>query len=146
MLSVRFPLERREGEGQLPGEGQAEEWEEQTWREPLLRKKEASGRDWVAGEEETVGGEWWKRNAVYERERQINTVRSQSKTEFFWLCWLWLFPPGTRSTRPPVRSLRVWRRSETMPKSSSLPWSRPRHPCWRRSSWLTTSWSPLRHK
>lgn len=68
---VYFPLERCEGEGQFPGEGQAEEREEQTRCEPLLRKEEASGRDWAAWEEETMGGEWWKLNTVYEMEARI---------------------------------------------------------------------------
>jgi len=43
-----FPLERCEGESQFPGKSQAEEREEQTRREPLLRKEETSGHDFVA--------------------------------------------------------------------------------------------------
>ena len=81
---------------------------------------------------------WW---VVETKTRESETTEHCTQSDY-----TEFLPPGFRSMRPPVRSWKMQRGSEMRPKGISLPWSRPRHPCWGRSSRLMTNWSPPMHK
>lgn len=141
-LSIDFALmlaEHCEGKSQLPWKGPAEEWAEQTGRKPLLREEATSRSHWAAGKEETVAGTYFKQFHFSKQGKLFDTAATE--TAPLESCLL-----VNRSTRPPARTTKPWRRSGTRLKHSLLLWSRPKHPLWGRFSRLRSSWSPLRHK
>lgn len=79
--SIDFTLilaEHCERKSQLPWESPAEEWEEQTGREPLLRKEATSRSDRAAGKEEAMAGTYFVQFPFSQTGKAFKQRRNQN--------------------------------------------------------------------